>query len=169
VIKRTGKKTIERFSRPGPSRGDKPTMNSLFRYFRFRATTAVLLVVLTIAARANAQNDPLPYWNDGLAKQAIIKSVTATTTEGNPDFVPPGARFATFDQDGTLWAEHPIYTQLVFAVDRVVALALEHPEWRTTEPFKSLSPTTRPRWQSSRSATWKDRLRDSYRHDGRRV
>ena len=60
------------------------------------------------------------------------------TTEGGADFVPPEDRIATFDQDGTLWVEHPIYTQVVFALDRVVALAPEHPEWKTTEPFKTV-------------------------------
>ena len=82
--------------------------------------------------------DPLPSWNDGPAKQAILDLVRATTEAGSPDFVPPEERLATFDQDGTLWVEHPIYSQVVFALDRVVALAPEHPEWKKKEPFKTV-------------------------------
>ena len=84
------------------------------------------------------QADPLPSWNDGAAKPAILDLVRATTTPGSPDFVPPADRLATFDQDGTLWVEHPIYSQVVFALDRVVALAPEHPEWKEKEPFKTV-------------------------------
>jgi|SRR5208283_2663282 len=113
-------------------------MKSILPIFRATAAALALLFVLSTTVHAQAAADPLPSWNDGPAKQAIIKSVTVTTTEGNPDFVPPGARFATFDQDGTIWVEQPIYTQLAFALDRVVALAPEHPEWKTTEPFKSV-------------------------------
>ena len=97
-----------------------------------------LLCLLVSTAQARAAADPLPSWNEGTAKQAIVKFVATTTTEGSPQFVSPGARFATFDQDGTTWVEHPIYTQVVFALDRVVALAPKHPEWKTTEPFKSV-------------------------------
>ena len=84
------------------------------------------------------QTDPLPSWNDGPAKQAILGFVTATTEPGSPDFVPPEARLATFDQDGTLWVEHPVYSQVMFALDRVVELAPEHPEWKEQEPFKTV-------------------------------
>jgi len=97
-----------------------------------------LLCSLVSIVHAQSAADPLPSWNDGSAKQAIEQFVAATTKEGGPDFVPAGKRFATFDQDGTLWVEHPIYTQLVFALDRVVALAPKHPEWKTIEPFKSV-------------------------------
>lgn len=97
-----------------------------------------LLCLLVSTAQARAAADPLPSWNEGPAKQAIVKFVATTMTEGSPQFVSPGARFATFDQDGTTWVEHPIYTQVVFALDRVVALAPKHPEWKTTEPFKSV-------------------------------
>ena len=82
--------------------------------------------------------DPLPSWNDGQAKQAIIEFVEKVTTTGSPDFVPPAERIATFDNDGTLWAEQPMYFQLAFALDRVAALAPEHPEWQGKEPFASL-------------------------------
>jgi hypothetical protein len=82
--------------------------------------------------------DPLPAWNDGPAKQAIMRFVAEATHEGAPTFVPPADRFAVFDNDGTLWAEQPVYFQLAFALDRVKALAAQHPEWTTKEPFKSI-------------------------------
>ncbi len=82
--------------------------------------------------------DPLPSWNDGAAKQSIIAFVTKVTTAGSPDFVPPSERIATFDNDGTLWGEQPLPTQLYFALDRVKELAPQHPEWKTKEPFASL-------------------------------
>lgn len=82
--------------------------------------------------------DPLPSWNDGPAKQSIIAFVTKVTTAGSPDFVPPAERIATFDNDGTLWSEQPAPVQLFFALDRVKALAPQHPEWKTKEPFASL-------------------------------
>jgi phosphoserine phosphatase len=87
---------------------------------------------------AVAQTDPLPSWNDGPAKQAIIAFVTDVTREGSPDFVPPQERVATFDNDGTLWSEQPIYVQFAFALDRVKALAPQHPEWKDTQPFKAV-------------------------------
>jgi phosphoserine phosphatase len=82
--------------------------------------------------------DPLPSWNDGPAKQFIIDFVTKVTTPGSPDFVPVPERIATFDNDGTLWCEKPLPVQLYFALDRVKALAPQHPEWKTQEPFASL-------------------------------
>ncbi|WP_246770896.1 HAD family hydrolase [Aestuariivirga sp. YIM B02566] len=90
------------------------------------------------ATSATAQTDPLPSWNDGPAKQAILDFVKRVTVEGAVDFVPVPERIAVFDNDGTLWSEQPIYFQFAFAVDRVKALAPEHPEWKTEEPFKSL-------------------------------
>lgn len=87
---------------------------------------------------AAAQDDPLPSWNDGSAKQAILDFVAAATEEGGNGFLPPEERIATFDQDGTLWVEQPIYTQAVFAIARVKALAADHPDWATTEPFASI-------------------------------
>ena len=89
------------------------------------------------AAQTATSGDPLPSWNDGAAKQAILNFVAAVTREGSPDFVPPAERIATFDNDGTLWVEHPMYTQLAFALDRVKALAPLHPEWKDTQPFKA--------------------------------
>ena len=82
--------------------------------------------------------DPLPSWNDGAAKQSIIAFVEKVTKEGSPDFVPVAERIATFDNDGTLWCEKPLPVQLFFALDRVKALAPQHPEWKDKEPFASL-------------------------------
>lgn len=90
-----------------------------------------------ISAQAQTA-DPLPSWNDGRAKQSILDFVAAITREGSPDFVPVLERIATFDNDGTLWVEQPVYTQLAFALDRVKALAPEHPEWRGQQPFKAV-------------------------------
>jgi hypothetical protein len=81
--------------------------------------------------------DPLPSWNDGEAKRAIINFVVRTSTVGGPDFVPRARRIAVFDNDGTLWSEQPMYVQLAFALDRVKELAPKHPEWSTTQPFKA--------------------------------
>ncbi|MEQ8786087.1 MAG: HAD family hydrolase [Pirellulaceae bacterium] len=91
-----------------------------------------------LSAAAAQAAEPLPSWNDTATKAAIVEFVEKVTTEGSPDFVPPEDRIATFDNDGTLWVEQPIYTQLAFAIDRVKALAPEHPEWKKQEPFKSL-------------------------------
>jgi phosphoserine phosphatase len=82
--------------------------------------------------------DGLPSWNDGPAKRAILDFVRRVTREGTADFVPPPARIAVFDNDGTLWAEQPIYVQLAFALDRVKALAPRHPEWKQKQPFKGV-------------------------------
>ena len=104
---------------------------------RFLAVLA-LGYALTFGNLALAQSgDPLPSWNDGESKQSIIDFVEKVSSEG-PDFVPPSERIATFDNDGTLWAEQPMYTQLFFAIDRVNELAPQHPEWKTQEPFASL-------------------------------
>jgi hypothetical protein len=93
------------------------------------------LAFTTVAAQAT---DPLPSWNDGPAKQSIINFVEKVTKPGSPDFVPVSERIATFDNDGTLWCEQPVPVQLYFALDRVKALAPQHPEWNTTGPFASL-------------------------------
>ncbi len=81
--------------------------------------------------------DPLPSWNDGPSKSAIQDFVRRTTDATSPDFAPEKDCIATFDQDGTLWVEHPVYTQVAFALHRLAELAPQHPEWNTTEPFKS--------------------------------
>jgi hypothetical protein len=94
---------------------------------------------LAFGSLAKAQAaDPLPSWNDGKAKQSIIAFVAKVTKEGSPDFVSPAERIATFDNDGTLWVEQPMYFQLLFALDRVKVLAPQHPEWKDKEPFASL-------------------------------
>jgi len=81
---------------------------------------------------------PLPSWNEGAVKQAIINFVAEVTDKSNPNYVPPEERIAVFDNDGTLWSERPIYFQFYFAIDRVKAMAPDHPEWKTTQPFKAL-------------------------------
>lgn len=83
-------------------------------------------------------SEELPSWNDGQAKSAIVQFVRDVTDKGSDKFVPPSARIATFDNDGTLWIEQPVYVQLAFALDRVKTLAPQHPEWREKEPFKSI-------------------------------
>jgi phosphoglycolate phosphatase-like HAD superfamily hydrolase len=95
-------------------------------------TAALATAGLSFAA------DPLPSWNDGVAKAAILRFVEDVTTESGQLFVPPAERIATFDNDGTLWAEQPIYFQLLFALDRVRSLAPKHPEWNSKEPYASL-------------------------------
>src|SRR5690349_16878208 len=85
-------------------------------------------------AQSTTSGDPLPSWSDGATKQSILDFVAAVTEEGSSDFVPPAERVATFDNDGTLWVEHPMYTQLAFALDRVKALASQHPEWKDAQP-----------------------------------
>src|SRR5262245_1544390 len=98
--------------------------------------------VATLLAAANssrslAQTTVLPSWNDGPSKQAIVKFVTSAVARGGPGYIAPADRIAVFDNDGTLWAEQPMYFQGVFAFDRVKALAPQHPEWKTTQPFRT--------------------------------
>jgi phosphoserine phosphatase len=110
--------------------------NPMKQRFPWRAAFVLLAAVIASVARAQAP-DPLPSWNDGAAKQAVVAFVRATTTPGLSSFVPPAERIAVFDNDGCLWAEQPVYFQLLFAIDRVKALAPQHPEWKTTQPFKA--------------------------------
>ena len=112
-----------------------PTIGDAYRPCLFGVAAVLMLLVASTAAKSA---DPLPSWNDGAAKSAIVDFVTAVTTQGGPDFVPPEERIATFDNDGTLWVEQPMYTQFAFALDRVKALAPQHPEWATTQPFKAV-------------------------------
>jgi phosphoserine phosphatase len=106
------------------------------------ALIALLVIALGFSAGrpvvSQQVTDPLPSWNDGPAKKAIIEFVARVTKEGGPEFVPPAERIATFDNDGTLWSEQPIYFQFAFALDRVKALAPQHPEWKTQQPFKAV-------------------------------
>lgn len=97
-----------------------------------------LILVLPLATPVLAQDDPLPSWNDGASKAAIIDFVTAATTEGGPGYIAPGDRIATFDNDGTLWSEQPMYFQGMFVSDRIKELAADHPEWASEMPFKAV-------------------------------
>jgi len=98
----------------------------------------VLCGLLLAAVAGQAQTDPLPSWNDGPAKQAIVDFVKATTDEVSPRFVPPAARIAAFDQDGTTWVEQPMYTQVLYCLERVPVLAKAKPELKDVEPFKTV-------------------------------
>ncbi len=102
------------------------------------ADVLALCAILLLGRLAQAGTDPLPSWNDGPAKRSIVAFVEKVTTTGSPDFIPIPERIATFDNDGTLWCEQPVPAQLYFALDRVKALAPQHPEWKTKEPFASL-------------------------------
>lgn len=97
-----------------------------------------LCCLLFLSAGAQAQPGLLPSWNDGPAKSAIIAFVQSTTDKSNPNYVPPQARIATFDQDGTTWVEQPMYTQVTYCLERVPALAKEQPELKGVEPFKTV-------------------------------
>src|SRR5690242_18112926 len=99
---------------------------------------AALIGVLAFTTTVALAADPLPSWNEGPAKKAIVEFVTKVTKPGSPDFVPVAERIATFDNDGTLWCEQPLPVQLYFVLDRVKALAPQHPEWNDKEPFASL-------------------------------
>jgi hypothetical protein len=106
---------------------------------RFLITLLAWVAIAWLPAlSAAAQKDALPSWNDGPTKQAIMDFVARVANEGGPDFVKPEERIAVFDNDGTLWAEQPLYFQFIFAIDRVKALAPQHPEWQDKEPFASL-------------------------------
>ena len=97
-----------------------------------------MLAARAAPAIAASGSDPLPSWNDTGPKAAIVAFVEKVTKDGTPDFVAEPDRIAVFDNDGTLWVEHPMYTQLVFALDRVKAVASAHPEWKTTQPFQAV-------------------------------
>ena len=97
----------------------------------------IVSTIILAVGSLNAQ-DPLPSWNDTAPKKAIVAFVERVTKEGSPDFIQPNERIATFDNDGTLWAEQPIYFQFAFAIDRVKALAPQHPEWKKQQPFAAV-------------------------------
>ncbi|MGO4440139.1 haloacid dehalogenase-like hydrolase, partial [Rhizobium sp. RAF56] len=103
-----------------------------------RSAALGIVAALLFAGPTRAQTDPLPSWNDTAPKAAIVAFVEKVTAKGSADFVPEEDRVAVFDNDGTLWVEHPMYTQLAFALDRVKALASAHPEWKTKQPFKAV-------------------------------
>jgi phosphoserine phosphatase len=100
---------------------------------------AVFITVFAVGICSDARaDDALASWNDGQAKTAILDFVAAVTDENGTDYVTPAERIAVFDNDGTLWVEYPMYTQVLFAFDRVKKLAPQHPEWKTTQPFQAL-------------------------------
>jgi hypothetical protein len=95
-------------------------------------------LIVLLFDQARAQTDPLPSWNDGAAKKAIVDFVKTTTEKNSPKFVPAEARIAVFDQDGTLWVEHPMYSQVVYCLDRVPAVVKAKPDLANVEPFKTV-------------------------------
>jgi phosphoserine phosphatase len=113
-------------------------INVLTRRVFLGVLTATALAIGSPSPTFSADQDPLPSWNEGATKKAILDFVAAVTTFGGPDYVSPDDRIATFDNDGTLWTEQPMYTQLVFALDRVKALAQLHPDWKDKQPFKAV-------------------------------
>jgi phosphoserine phosphatase len=113
-----------------PKKRQELNMRALARFI-FAAT-------LTLFAGTAPAQDALPSWNEGASKQSIVEFVGRVTRQGGPDFVPPAERIATFDNDGTLWSEQPLPVQLAFALDRVKALAPQHPEWKDKQPFKAV-------------------------------
>ena len=106
--------------------------------FKFAVFPTALLLLCIVSSNAGAADDPLPSWNDGAAKSAINQFVHATTDAASRDFVPAAERIATFDQDGTLWVEHPIYTQIVYAFDRVPAAVKAKPQLAKLAPLKTV-------------------------------
>ena len=124
----------------GPETGRPPDFTSEPRK-PMKAKALLLAGFLCAAALVTSiarAADALPSWNDGKAKQSIVTFVEKVTKSGSPDFVPVAERIATFDNDGCLWAEQPMYFQAFFVFDRIKALALKHPEWKTKEPFASV-------------------------------
>jgi hypothetical protein len=101
-------------------------------------TLLIISLGLASVQVASAADDPLPSWSDGAAKRAIEEFVKRVTTPGGADFVPAPERIATFDNDGTLWAEQPIYFQFAFVFDRIKAMAPQHPEWKTKQPYQAV-------------------------------
>jgi phosphoserine phosphatase len=105
----------------------------------YRQVVSLIVLLLVSGCCTDQQScDPLPSWNDGVARTSILEFVQAVTDESGPDFVPVPERIAVFDNDGTLWSEKPVYFQLIFAIDRVKDLADGHPEWKTTQPFQAV-------------------------------
>jgi phosphoglycolate phosphatase-like HAD superfamily hydrolase len=105
---------------------------------RALAPALAIVAVVALATRAASETEPLPSWNDGPSKQAILTFVKETTDQASPKFVPIEERIATFDQDGTLWVEHPLYSQVVYCLDRVPSVVEQKPELAGVEPFKTV-------------------------------
>jgi hypothetical protein len=112
------------------------------RSYRFTVAIAVALNIVFVCPAAYPQTDPLASWNNGAAKQSILSLAERVTDKSGSQYVEPHNRIVTFDQDGTLWTEHPIYTQAAFALYRVRELAPKHPEWKECEPLKAVMPAT---------------------------
>lgn len=123
---------------PFPTFKFKIAGSAVFHLGNFGTAAKELWVWQPAADVDSGVSDPLPSWNEGPAKGAIVQFVREVTTPDTPNFVPPHERIATFDNDGTLWCEMPIYTQFAFAIDRVKQLAPEHPEWKNKQPFKAV-------------------------------
>jgi len=107
------------------------------RYLNLRLIVALVTCGVAVCAQAQT-DDPLPSWNGGASRTAILEFVKRVTDENSPDFVPEEKRVATFDNDGTLWSEQPMYVQFAFALDRVKAMAPDHPEWKNQQPFQGV-------------------------------
>jgi phosphoserine phosphatase len=114
----------------------------------------VMILALVLALRVSAQTSALPSWNDGPAKQTILSFVKEVTDRSGSKYVEPQDRIATFDQDGTLWVEHPLYTQAIFALSRVRELAPQHPEWKQHEPFKAVLTNDRAAMAKFSESDW---------------
>ena len=112
-------------------------MNAKTLYSAVSTLAVILLTLGVLSTVAAGGQDPLPSWMEGTSKQSIMRFVRTVTDKSSPDYVPPEERIATFDNDGCLWAEQPMYVQIVFALDRVKALAPKHPEWKDQQPFKA--------------------------------
>jgi hypothetical protein len=131
---------------------------------------------LLVFAQAYAQTDPLPSWNDGPAKQAIVEFVKATTEKGSPQFVAPEARIAVFDQDGTTWVEHPMYTQIVYCLERVPAVVKAKPDLAKVDPFntvlsgnrEAMAQFTMPQWEMILAATLTGMTVDEFNAEARK-
>lgn len=108
------------------------------RFYSCASLFAILLMFGCALPACAGDQKPIPSWEDKAAKQAVVDFVTRVIDESGPDYVRPQDRIAVFDNDGTLWSEKPIYFQLFFAIDRIKALAPEHPEWKTTQPFQAV-------------------------------
>jgi phosphoglycolate phosphatase-like HAD superfamily hydrolase len=113
-------------------------LKQCFRWTALALVPFFLLTALTFSQSRKEADDPLPSWNDGATKNAILEFVKTTTDKKSSKFVPPEQRIATFDQDGTLWVEHPMYTQVVFCLDRVAAIVKQKPELKDKEPYKTV-------------------------------
>jgi len=133
VISTFGTTASPGFLRSNFLRSNKPTLLSLFR-----TTIGLLAPLVLFPARLVAAEDPLPSWNDTAPRQAIVQFVEKVTREGSADFVPVPERIATFDNDGTLWCEQPMYFQAFYVFDKIKELAPQHPEWSVLEPFASV-------------------------------